>query len=97
MNFETNVEHTLFFYIVNLDTRAFRVGTRRNIDRFEQKFIAFCKTSLTKKFSFDILPVAYLTILMLDSLLNDCGTSVGSRMEIRLAAAVLRGVHDRLH
>ena len=61
------------------------------------ELIAFSETSLSKKLAFDILPVAYLSILMLDSLLNDRGTSVSSRVEIRLAATVLRGVHDRLH
>ena len=61
------------------------------------EFVAFSKTSFSKKFSFDILPVADLPILMFDSFLNYSGTSIGSRMKICLATAMLRRVHDRLH
>ena len=61
------------------------------------ELVAFGKTSFSEELSFDVLPVADLTVLMLDPLLYDRCAGTCSRMEIGLAAAVLRGVHDGLH
>ena len=57
------------------------------------EFVALSKASLTQEFAFNVLSVANLTILMLDSFLNNlCGLRPVSclRQKVGLAAAVLR-------
>jgi len=86
-----NFTHQLLLGSTSLKRRLLNNFGSRNIFVVTlDKFIAFCKSTLSQKFSFDILFVAYLTILMLDSLFNNCGAGVGSIcMKISLTATLL--------
>ena len=86
-----NFTHQLLLGSTSLKRRLLNNFGSRNIFVVTlDKFIAFCKSTLSQKFSFDILFVAYLTILMLDSLFNNCSAGVGSIcMKISLTATLL--------
>ena len=53
------------------------------------ELIAFCKSTFTKELALYILPVAHLTIRVLDLLFDDLGGLILLRMQISLTTAML--------
>ena len=63
------------------------------------KFIALSEATLAQEFSFQILSIADLSVLMLDSLLDNLSAAIVGRRaghQISLTTAVLRSGHHRL-
>ena len=89
MNF--NFTHQLLFCSTSLEGCFLDDFSCCNSFRITlHKFIAFSESTFSKKFTFDILSVAYLTILMFYSFFNNlCTRSLILRMKIGLTATML--------
>ena len=87
VNFD--LTHKLLFCSTSLETCLLNYLSSRDIFIVAlDEFVAFCKATFAQEFTLDILPVAYFTVLMFYSLLDNLGRRLLLIMQVCLTTSV---------